>query len=143
MNELSPPPRQDEAIPGTVMTPGQLRKLKIAVIVMGVLLVVGFGLVLIGIVYQASKLGGAERAGRAAALQDKAQTPQQLRNIFALPAATPVYTAPFPAGAEVLSAVPAGNMFVVTVRDPGGLSVLKYDLETWQVLSLTRLRPGP
>lgn len=44
-------------LPGTVFTPRQVRALKIAVIVMGVLLVGGFAFVLAAIVYQASHLG--------------------------------------------------------------------------------------
>ena len=46
---------------GTVFTPRQVRALKIAVIVMGILLVGGFAFVLAAIVYQASK-GGQEGA---------------------------------------------------------------------------------
>ena len=41
-------------VPGSVFTPRQVRLLKIAVIVMGVLLVGGFAFVLAAIVYQAS-----------------------------------------------------------------------------------------
>ncbi len=44
-------------LPGTVFTPRQVRGLKIAVIVMGILLVGGFAFVMAAIVYQASKLG--------------------------------------------------------------------------------------
>ena len=50
-------------LPGTVFTPRQVRVLKIAVIVMGILLVGGFAFVLAAIVYQASK-GGQSGAGR-------------------------------------------------------------------------------
>ena len=48
-------------LPGTVFTPRQVRVLKIAVIVMGLLLVGGFALVLAAIVYQASR-GGQDAA---------------------------------------------------------------------------------
>jgi hypothetical protein len=44
-------------LPGTVFTPRQVRVLKIAVIIMGILLVGGFAFVLAAIVYQASKGG--------------------------------------------------------------------------------------
>lgn len=44
-------------LPGTVFTPRQVRVLKIAVIVMGILLVGGFAFVMAAIVYQASELG--------------------------------------------------------------------------------------
>jgi len=43
--------------PGQTFTPKQLRILKASVIIMGVLLVVGFGLLLIGIYLQASRIG--------------------------------------------------------------------------------------
>src|SRR4029077_137937 len=42
-------------LPGTVFTPRQVRVLKLAVIVMGILLVGGFAFVMAAIVYQASK----------------------------------------------------------------------------------------
>src|SRR3970282_794122 len=44
-------------LPGTVFTPRQVRVLKIAVILMGLLLVGGFAFVLAAIVYQASQGG--------------------------------------------------------------------------------------
>ena len=44
-------------LPGTVFTPRQVRVLKIAVIVMGLLLVGGFAFVLAAIVYQATQGG--------------------------------------------------------------------------------------
>jgi hypothetical protein len=43
--------------PGQTFTPRQLRILKASVIIMSVLLVLGFGLLLIGIYLQASKIG--------------------------------------------------------------------------------------
>ena len=48
-------PESSSTVPGTVFTPRQVRMLKIAVIVMGVLLVGGFAFVLAAIVYQASR----------------------------------------------------------------------------------------
>jgi hypothetical protein len=45
---------QDDKLPGTVFSARQVRILKIAVIVMGILLVGGFAFVLAAIVYQAS-----------------------------------------------------------------------------------------
>lgn len=44
-------------LPGTVFSPRQVRVLKIAVIVMGLLLVGGFAFVLAAIVYQATRAG--------------------------------------------------------------------------------------
>lgn len=45
--------------PGQTFTPRQLRILKASVFIMGVLLVVGFGLLLVGIYLQAGKIGKA------------------------------------------------------------------------------------
>ena len=45
-----------EVIPGTIFTPRQVQILKIAVIVMGIILVIGFAFVIAAIVYQASNL---------------------------------------------------------------------------------------
>jgi hypothetical protein len=52
--------------PGHSFTPRQLRILKAAVIIMGVLLVLGFGLLIIGIYLQASKMGKPPTAAPAA-----------------------------------------------------------------------------
>jgi hypothetical protein len=52
-------------LPGTVFTPRQVRVLKVAVIVMGLLLVGGFAFVLAAIVYQATR-GGQDEAAPAA-----------------------------------------------------------------------------
>lgn len=46
-----------DTLPGTVFTPRQVRVLKWAVIIMGIMLVGGFALVISAIVYQASNLG--------------------------------------------------------------------------------------
>jgi hypothetical protein len=51
--------------PGQTFTPKQLRLLKASVIIMGVLLVVGFMLLLVGIYFQASKIGKAPASSSA------------------------------------------------------------------------------
>lgn len=48
--------RQSDVLPGTVFTARQVKLLKFAVIVMGILLVGGFAFVMSAIVYQASHL---------------------------------------------------------------------------------------
>ena len=63
-------------LPGTVFTPRQVRVLKIAVIVMGILLVGGFAFVLAAIVYQASKGGQSGAAGRPAGLETDLPIPK-------------------------------------------------------------------
>ena len=51
------PHPEDVRIEGTVLTPRQVGKLKIAVVVMGILLLAGFAAVIAGLIYQASKVG--------------------------------------------------------------------------------------
>ncbi|MDA7948720.1 MAG: hypothetical protein MPJ78_14750 [Hyphomicrobiaceae bacterium] len=58
---------QSDVVPGTVFTPRQVRILKIAVIVMGILLVGGFAFVMSAIVYQASNLSESAPANAPAA----------------------------------------------------------------------------
>ncbi|ODS00374.1 hypothetical protein AUC68_00975 [Methyloceanibacter methanicus] len=50
-------PLEDRRIEGTVFTPRQVRLLKIAVVVMGLLLLAGLAAVIAGMIFQASKVG--------------------------------------------------------------------------------------
>jgi hypothetical protein len=59
---------ETNSIPGTVFSPRQVRILKIAVILMGILLVGGFAFVLAAIVYQASRPAQDKTAVSATAL---------------------------------------------------------------------------
>lgn len=59
---------ETNSIPGTVFSPRQVRILKIAVILMGILLVGGFAFVLAAIVYQASRPTQNETAASATPL---------------------------------------------------------------------------
>ena len=65
-------------LPGTVFSPRQVRMLKIAVIVMGILLVSGFGLVMATIVYQASTLGETSAGAPAAVAQGALGLPKEV-----------------------------------------------------------------
>jgi hypothetical protein len=57
-------------LPGQTFTPRQYRILKASVIIMGVLLVIGFGLLVIGISLQASKMGKTPARPQAVAAGD-------------------------------------------------------------------------
>ena len=60
-----------EVIPGTIFTARQVQFLKVAVIVMGIILVVGFAFVVGTILYQASNLS--ESTPRAVALTPRGE----------------------------------------------------------------------
>ncbi|MGI9383438.1 MAG: DUF6476 family protein, partial [Methyloligellaceae bacterium] len=106
-------------LPGTVFTPRQVRKLKIAVIVMGVLLVGGFVAVIAAIVYQAGKLG------------DKQDT--------LVPTRAPVTAAGgafiLPVGAEIMAMALDGDRLALHVKGPEGAEIVVIDTATGAVVS--------
>ncbi|HYB05869.1 MAG TPA: hypothetical protein VED02_03935 [Methyloceanibacter sp.] len=105
---------------GTVFTPRHVRILKIAVIVMGVLLVGGFAFVLAAIVYQASRpaqvgVGMGERAGS--------------------------IDLPIPRDATVAGVSLDGNRLAVQLNGASGPEIAIIDLASGKVIALVRLKP--
>jgi hypothetical protein len=119
-------PEVSSALPGTVFTPRQVRILKIAVIVMGVLLVGGFAFVLAAIVYQASR--PAQDAGVAGApvVQGQPGTSIDL---------------PVPSGAAVSAMSLDGNRLAVHFNGPSGSEIAVIDLASGKVVAHVRLKP--
>jgi hypothetical protein len=111
-------------LPGTVFTPRQVRALKIAVIVMGILLVGGFAFVMAAIVYQASKLGDtkvqASAAGQAAA-----------------PASGSALT--LPPGATIASMALDGDRLALHLQTSTGPEIAVIDVTTGTVLSRIKI----
>ncbi len=143
----TPSPGDNDTIPGSFMTHAQLRKLKIAVITMGVMLVAGFGVVLVAIVYQASQLGGKSTSPRTAQSSSTAQpateTAAALRQRYRLPEGAALFQRHIPQGAALISAAPSPQGFVLTLKEGGGISVLLFEPKSWTLQSLTRLTPPP
>jgi hypothetical protein len=111
-------------LPGTVFTPRQVRVLKIAVIAMGILLVVGFGLVMAAIVYQASQLPDKDAPpARAAAVPPEAQTELAM-----------------PPGAKVTSLSLDGDRLALHLESSAGPEVVVVEISTGQVLSRIKLK---
>ena len=111
---------------GTVLTPRQVRILKIAVIVMGVLLVGGFAFVLAAIVYQASH-----------PVQDAGVTPAP-----SVPGqGAPSIDLPVPAGAAVTAMSLDGNRLAVHLSGPSGPEIGVIDLASGKVVAHVRLKP--
>lgn len=107
-------------LPGTVFTPRQVRVLKIAVIVMGILLVGGFAFVLAAIVYQASGGGqGGAGAGVAGVETDL----------------------PIAKDATVTSLALDGDRLALHLNSPGGPEIAVVDLKTGKVIARLRLKP--
>jgi hypothetical protein len=113
-------------LPGTVFTPRQVRALKIAVIVMGSLLIGGFAFVLAAIVYQASHGGqtmqpaGAEAAGGAG-----------------VPALSEL---PIAKDATVTSVALDGNRLALHLTSSAGGEVIVMDVATGKVLARIKLK---
>ena len=109
-------------LPGTVFTPRQVRVLKIAVIVMGILLVGGFAFVLAAIVYQASK-GGQSAAG-----------------VRALPAGIETEL-PIPKDATITALDLDGDRLALHLKSAAGAEIAVVDLKTGKVVARIRLAP--
>jgi len=111
-------------VPGTVFTKRQVRILKIAVIVMGVLLVGGFAFVLAAIVYQASH--PAQDAAPAVALPGEGPRTIDL---------------PVSPGASVEALSLDGDRLAVKVDGPTGPEIAVIDLASGRVVAHVRLKP--
>ena len=112
-------------LPGTVFSPRQVRVLKVAVIVMGILLVGGFTLVVAGIVYQASKLGKDKQAAPAPAAEALSGTQAELA---------------IPPGATVTSLALDGDRLALHLKSVAGPEVLIIDVTTGKVISRIKLK---
>ncbi len=109
-------------LPGTVFTPRQVRVLKIAVIVMGLLLVGGFAFVLAAIVYQAAK-GGQDAAAPVASLSEvEAELP-------------------LPKDATITSMSLDGGRLALHLHSAAGPEIVVLDLGSGKVISRIRLKP--
>ncbi|HLO22124.1 MAG TPA: hypothetical protein VK193_01705 [Methyloceanibacter sp.] len=112
-------------LPGTVFTPRQVRVLKIAVIVMGLLLVGGFAFVLAAIVYQASRGGQSTPSAEAAA-----------------GAGTPALSElQIPKDATVTSLALDGDRLALHLTSPAGGEIAVIDVRSGKVIARIKLKP--
>jgi hypothetical protein len=116
---------QDDKLPGTVFSGRQVRILKIAVILMGILLVGGFAFVLAAIVYQASH-----------PKQDVA---------VSLPAvnmsAGPAIELPVGRGAGLSSMSLDGNRLALHLNGGEGPEIVVIDLASSKIVARVKLKP--
>ena len=110
-------------LPGTVFTPRQVRVLKIAVIVMGLLMVGGFAFVLAAIVYQASQVGQGGK-GAAGAATGAASSELQI-----------------PKDATVSSLALDGDRLALHLSSPAGSEIAVIDLRSGKVIARIKLKP--
>ena len=117
--------KQAEHRPSSDFTPGQMRALKIAVVVMGLVLFVGFVGLLGTIVYQASNLGKS-KLHAAPAPGQAAEVRSELR------------LAP---GQSVSRMELSGDRLAVHLDGPGGGEIRVIDLATGRTVSRILLKP--
>jgi len=108
-------------LPGTVFTPRQVRLLKIAVIVMGLLLVGGFAFVLAAIVYQASQISKESTASAPALGGVEAELA-------------------IPSDATVTSFALDGDRLALHLQSSAGPEIVVIDLKTGKVLTRIKLK---
>lgn len=111
-------------LPGTVFTPRQVRALKIAVIVMGILLVGGFAFVLAAIVYQASRAGQGAAPAQAVRVEGAGEMA-------------------IPKDATISSMSLDGDRLALHLSTATGPEIVVLDLKTGTVLSRIRLSNKP
>ena len=116
---------QDDKLPGTVFSARQVRILKIAVIVMGILLVGGFAFVLAAIVYQASHLK-----------QDVAAPLASVNS-----GEGPVIELPVGWGAGVTSMSLDGNRLALHLSGGEGPEIVVIDLAGGKIVARVKLKP--
>jgi hypothetical protein len=120
-------------LPGTVFTPRQVRMLKIAVIVMGILLVGGFAFVMAAIVYQASKLGEKDGEMPAAAAPQGAGAIKGAGAIIGAEAVRGVLA--LPPDATVTSMALDGDRLALHLQSSAGAEIAVIDVTSGKVLS--------
>lgn len=106
-----------EPLPGTIFTPRQVRMLKWAVVVMGIMLVGGFALIMGAIVYQASNL---RESGSAAVTTSSSEVIRALN---------------VPEGMSVSHIALGDNRLAIHLTGPGASEIRVIDLGTGAVVS--------
>ena len=113
---------ENRPLPGTVFTPRQVRVLKIAVIVMGLLLVGGFAFVLAAIVYQASR--GGQDGGVSAALPSSVEAELSIAK-----------------DASVTALSLDGDRLALHLNSAAGPEIAVVDLRTGKIVARIKLKP--
>ncbi len=143
--------RSNAPLPGTVFNERQIRLLKRIVIAMGGLLLVGFTVLVIAMVYQASKLGKTRSGGDEQTVTAERATGGVLVGPSAVPGAGAVRAlyagkdglrfaeSVIPPGARHVATTVDGERMFVSLEDAGGLTVVQVDLANWTVVGAVRL----
>ncbi|NJM35774.1 MAG: hypothetical protein HC850_14980 [Rhodomicrobium sp.] len=114
----------ETAIPGSALTPSQVRKLKIAIVIMSVMIVAGFILLIVGIYMQTRKPPESSSAQPA----------------LTIPAGvTATLNLPVKKGTEIAEVLTERGRLIVHLRHPGGGEIAIVDLASGQEIQRIRL----
>ena len=127
------PRPEDVRIEGTMFTPRQVGMLKIAVVLMGVLLLAGFAAVIAGMIFQASKVGKKTPAEAPAAAAAPDPVAMERAASVALEALT------IPGDGEVVSMSLDGHRLALYVRSRQNSEIVVVDLTTGKVVSRVKI----
>ncbi|XSG83489.1 MAG: hypothetical protein ACPW61_06840 [Methyloligella sp. ZOD6] len=123
------PDQDNTPIEGSAFTPRQVRILKIAVIVMGVLLVGGFLLIIATIAYRATQLG-----------VKKTDKPTETEQMSSAPRPE-AFGVAVPDGAEIADMAVDGDRLALHLKTRSGNEIMVIDLTSGAVVSRIRLKP--
>ena len=128
---------EDTPIEGTVFTPRQVGMLKIAVVVMGVLILAALAALIVGMIYQASKIGGKTTSAAPPAHVAPAAAPERIATSPAT-AITPEALV-IPGLADVISMSLDGDRLALHVRMGDDAEIVVVEIATGKVLSRIRI----
>ena len=117
----APNPSQTDGPAGGPLNPGQVRALKVAVVVMGVLILLGLATVFGRIIYLASRPGPQVKAAPQAARAEQRLV--------------------LPPGAQVRQTSLSGDRLAVHYEAPDGSGIIVFDLASGQVLNRIEVTP--
>jgi len=130
----------DEAEPEypPFMSPTAVRRMTVAVVVMGVILLVGFATLVGLIIYKSGKAKEAEIART----QPVAVSVDEARQVYGAAAGGAKFiAAPLPKGARITGVTVEGDRAFLTVQDGNGSALMMFDTRNWKVLGVARFSP--
>ena len=119
----------DGVIEGTVFTERQVVLLKRVVIGLGLLIILGFALMISIVVYRATQMSEDNTGGQAVISQSVSQANAKLAAIA------------IAQGSKVISTSVDGSRVAITVQNKSGYSILVIDARSGKLLSRTELTP--
>ncbi len=116
------------------MSPTGVRRMTVAVVVMGVILLVGFATLVGLIIYKSGKAKKAaiEKARPAIVSVDEA------RAIYGANGVSKFVTARIPKGARITGTTVDGDRVFLTIDDGSGSALMMFDAKDWKVLGVAR-----